>query len=82
MPRYFFNTSEGSRDEDDVGVHLPGPAEARREAIRYGGSLLHDDPDIIDDTGGLRVEVVDEAGRLCAAVLIQAVDAARSRRAR
>jgi hypothetical protein len=80
MPRYFFHTSDGSSDEDDVGVILADPAEARREAIRYGGSLLHDDPDIIDTTGGLRIEAIDENGRLCSAVLIQAIDAERSRR--
>ena len=48
MPRYFFHTSDGSRDQDDVGVELNDAATARREAIRYGGSLLHDNPEIVD----------------------------------
>ncbi|MHA4835888.1 DUF6894 family protein [Sphingopyxis sp. MSC1_008] len=80
MPRYYFHTSDGARDEDDVGVVLSDAAAARREAIRYGGSLLHDDPEIIDANGGLRIEVVDEDGVFCAAVLIQAVDARQAGR--
>ncbi|GGJ42198.1 hypothetical protein CDQ92_07745 [Sphingopyxis bauzanensis] len=80
MPRYFFHTSDGSCDRDDVGVELADPAAARREAIRYGGSLLHDNPDIIAATNGLRVEVVDEQGQFCTAVLIHAVDAERGTR--
>ncbi|WP_326914904.1 DUF6894 family protein [Sphingopyxis chilensis] len=79
MPRYFFHTSDGSRDQDDVGVELNDAATARREAIRYGGSLLHDNPEIVDAHGGLRIEVVDESGVFCAAVLIQAVDADQAR---
>lgn len=77
MPRYFFHTLNGSSDEDEVGVELPDVAAARREAIRYGGSLLHDDPDIMAGAGNLRIEVVDDRGRLCSAILIQAVDSER-----
>lgn len=80
MPRFFFHTSDGSCDEDNIGVELHDAAAARREAVRYGGSLLHDDPDMIDNNGGLRIEVVDEAGSFCAAVLIQAVDAKQGRK--
>jgi hypothetical protein len=80
MPRYYFHTTDGSRDEDDVGVVLSDAAAARREAIRYGGSLLHDDPEIIDANGGLRIEVVDEDGVFCAVVLIHAVDARQAGR--
>jgi len=75
MPRYFFHTTDGSRDEDDIGVELADRVAARREALRYGGSLLHDDPDLVEANGALRVEVVDEDGQFCSAVLIQAVDA-------
>lgn len=77
MPRYFFHTCDGSCDRDEVGVELVSAAAARREAIRYGGSLLQDDPDIIGAAHGLRVDVIDEDGQFCAAVLIHAVDAAR-----
>jgi hypothetical protein len=80
MPRYFFHTCDGSCDQDDVGVDLANPTAARREAIRYGGSLLQDNPDIITATDGLRVDVVDENGQFCAAVLIHAVDAERGPR--
>ena len=80
MPRYFFHTSDGGRDEDEVGVELADAVAARREAVRYSGSLVHDDPDILDANSGLRVEVVDEKGRFCSAVLIQAVDAECAKR--
>ena len=80
MPRYFFHTINGSSDEDEVGIELPDIAAARREAIRYGGSLLQDDPDILAGNGSLRIEVVDECERFCIAILIQAIDAERSSR--
>jgi len=79
MPRFYFHTCDGSCDVDDVGIELRDAASARREAIRYGGSLLNDDPNIIEDNGTLRVEVVDEDGALCSAVLIQAVDTHQTR---
>lgn len=80
MPRYFFHTLNGSSDQDEVGVELPDVAAARREAIRYGGSLLQDDPDIMAGAGSLRIEVIDERGYFCTAILIQTVDGERSRK--
>ncbi len=44
MPHYFFNTSNGSPHVDDAGMDLPDLDAARREAVRYGGGLLSDDP--------------------------------------
>ncbi|HET6526862.1 DUF6894 family protein [Sphingopyxis sp.] len=75
MPRYFFHTRDGKRDLDDDGMELPDAGAARREAVRFGGSLLNDDPDMLSNDHGLRVEAVDEDGALCFAVIILAVDA-------
>jgi hypothetical protein len=70
MPHYFFNTSNGSPHIDDVGMDLPGIDAARREAVRYGGSLLSDDPDMVMQDNGLRIDVLDEAGSPCFAVRV------------
>ena len=74
MTRYYFHTSDGSREYDDVGVELADDAAARREAVRYIGSLLQDEPDIIENEHGLRVNVVDEAGRGKFAIAVTALD--------
>lgn len=75
MRRYFFHTRDGYREIDEVGVDLPDDAAAGLEAIRYGGSLLADDPQIMRQDQGLRVECVDDAGRLCFTLLVTSVDA-------
>ena len=74
MTRYYFHTSDGSRQYDDVGVELADDDAARREAVRYIGSLLQDEPDIIENEHGLRVNVVDEAGRVKFAIAVTALD--------
>lgn len=63
MPRYFFHTTNGSPHRDEDGMTLPDIDAARREAIRYGGSLLSDDPDMVIGGNGMRIDVVDEAGQ-------------------
>lgn len=74
MPQYFFNTSNGSPHIDDAGMDLPDIKAARREAIRYGGSLLSDDPDMVMQDNGFRIDVVDEAGSRCFAVRVVVED--------
>ena len=74
MARYFFHTSDGTRQYDDVGVELADDAAARREAVRYSGSLLQDEPDIVQNEHGLRINVVDEAGHVKFAILVSALD--------
>lgn len=74
MPRYFFHTSDGVRHIDDEGIELADDAAARREAVRYGGNLLGDDPDMLVADRGLRVEVTDREGRVRFAVLVSALD--------
>lgn len=70
MPHYFFNTSNGSPHIDDAGMDLPDIDAARREAVRYGGSLLVDDPNMVMHDSGLRIEVIDTTGKRCFAVCV------------
>jgi hypothetical protein len=73
MPRYFFHTRDGQRHIDDEGWELPDDMSARREAVRYGGSLLADDPDMLLGPKDFRVDVSDEDGALRFAVVMVAV---------
>lgn len=74
MPRYFFHTRDGIRHIDDEGVELADDAAARREAVRYGGNLLGDDPDMLLTDSGLSVEVTDQHGRVRFAVMMSTLD--------
>jgi hypothetical protein len=42
MPRYFFHIHDGEDQPDTEGVELPGPAEARAEAVVATGEALKD----------------------------------------
>ncbi len=77
MPRFYFHSSSGRAEFDDEGVDLADTAAARLEAARYAGHLLADDPALVNDTTTLRIEVTDEKGCLCCAVIVSAVDAHR-----
>lgn len=70
MPRYYFHICNGSQDIDEQGHELPDKAAAQREAARYGGGLLHDDPDLLMRGGDLRINVTDEYGAFCCAVVL------------
>lgn len=76
MPRYCFHTADGHEDRDPEGVELPDPGAARKEAIRYAGAVMQDEPDVLWDGRDFRVSVVDEAQRLGVTVITLAVDAA------
>ncbi len=75
MGRYFFHTRDGHREIDEVGIDLPDDRSAGWEAVRYCGSLLADDPQILRHDQSLRVECVDDAGRLVYTLLVTSVDA-------
>lgn len=70
MPQYYFNTSNGSPHIDDIGMDLADIDAARREAVRYGGSLLSDDPDMVMQDNGLRIDVLDAVGAPCFVVRV------------
>lgn len=74
MAVYFFHMQGSKREYDDEGLELAGDEEARREAIRYGGNLLYDEPDILSRNDGLRINVVNAEGQLRFAVVINALD--------
>jgi hypothetical protein len=78
MPRYFFNTADGTRDRDAVGVQLRDDAAARKQAIKYAGEVMHDEPDVLWDGREFRVEVVNEKDDLLFTVITLAVDAPAS----
>lgn len=75
MPRYFFHTADGGKHRDREGIDCPNRAAARREAIRYAGSVLHDEPDLFRDGRDFRVEVTDESQRPLFTVIMLAIDA-------
>ena len=73
MPRYFFHTRDGQRHIDDEGWELPDDRTARREAVRYGGNLLADHPDMLLGDADFRVDVSDERGALRFAIVMVAI---------
>jgi hypothetical protein len=62
MPRYFFNTADGTRVPDDLGVDLQDVAAARSAAITYAGEILSSEPHLLDDDHHFTVEVTADAG--------------------
>lgn len=57
--RYFFKLTNGVREMDLAGTELHDEDAARREAVRFAGELLKDDPALLDH-GQLLVSVRDE----------------------
>ncbi len=44
---YFFDTANGDSNTDEHGVKLSSDDEAIWEAVRFAGSMLHHQPDIL-----------------------------------
>jgi hypothetical protein len=63
MPRYFFNSEDGSLFCDEDGAEIPDLATARREAVRLLGESLQQGPGLMDANGWFRIEVTDEQRR-------------------
>lgn len=57
--RYFFRVTNGVRELDLAGTELLDEDVARREAVRFAGELLKDDPALLDH-GQLLVSVHNE----------------------
>ena len=74
MPRYMFDVEDHIHDQDDRGMELPGPAEARAEAVAYLGAILRDDPGVLEDGAELRVRVHEIDGPEICCVFVRAVD--------
>lgn len=77
MPRYHFNSADGSREPDREGTELPDEASARTEAIKFAGEVLKHAPEQLWESGQWRVEVTDDNGALLFTVITLTVDAAR-----
>ena len=75
MPRYFFHTADGSRDRDLEGVDLEDHGVARKEAIKFAGSVLNDQPSVLWDGRDFRVEVTNRKGDLLFTIITLAVNA-------
>lgn len=45
MPRYYFHVEDGQSYTDLQGTELDDLQAARREAVRFAGSLLADQPE-------------------------------------
>ena len=62
MPRFHFNVYDGVELLDDKGVELPDTNFARREAIRYAGTLLEDGANKGSLGNEWRMEVTTDSG--------------------
>lgn len=80
MPRYFFHTADGSRDLDREGIDCADDGAARKQAIRYAGEVMRDEPQVLWDDHDFRVEVMNEAEDLLFTVVMISIDAPASGR--
>ena len=78
MPRYFFHTADGSRDLDREGFDCADDGAARKQAIRYAGEVMRDEPQVLWDGRDFRVEVMNEAEDLLFTVVMISIDAPAS----
>jgi len=68
MPRYFFDTENGSPFHDSDGVELADADEARLYAIRFAGQCVATDAALLAQGEDFRVEVRNDEGLLLLAV--------------
>ena len=61
MARYFFDTVDGIRSDDDQGMELTDLSAARKQAIIYAGEVLNHDPEVLWDGRDFKVFVKDES---------------------
>lgn len=62
MPRFFFHTETEIRSTDTVGTECLDHIQARREAIRTCGQMMHDCAEGFWGSRPWRVTVTDSAG--------------------
>lgn len=62
MARFFFNTADGTREDDSVGAELPSLAAARIHALTFLSDLIAGEPTLLDDGHDFVVEVTDDQG--------------------
>jgi hypothetical protein len=62
METYFFHTDTDNRNTDIAGVELESAREARVEAIKMCGQMMHEAPDSFWGTRPWSVTVTDQKG--------------------
>lgn len=72
MSHYYFDLSDGTREEDTVGVEFASLDKARAQAVRYASELLRDNEDGLWQGHRLCVELRDENRQLLATVVTSA----------
>jgi hypothetical protein len=78
MPRYFFHTADGRRERDTEGTELPDHNTARRKAVKFAGTVLSQQPEILWDGHDFRIEVTDHNGLMLFTIIMLAVNAPAS----
>lgn len=59
MPRFYFHTETDVRTTDTEGMEFPGYEEAKHEAIRTAGQLMHDTPQTFLESGPWSVSLTN-----------------------
>ena len=70
MPRYFFHLHDGVDIPDLQGTVLPGPKEAKAQAILTTGEIVRDVSE--GPAEELRMDVVDEANQTICVITFKA----------
>lgn len=78
MPRYFFHVHDGQNWRDDDGTEFPGLDEARLEAVRYVGRLVHDQARSIAAGEDWHLELTDATGLILFRIDVLASNTAAS----
>ena len=74
MSRYFFHADHGRWASAAVGAEFPFYDLARKEAIRFAGALMAEDPDVFCRGKEFRVEATDDNGALLFTIVLSAMD--------
>ncbi len=75
MALYRFNVIDSLGLVDETGTHLADDETAKRQAIRFAGELLSQDPTELMTQGQMRIEVLDADNLLFFAVSIELAEA-------
>lgn len=74
--RYFFHTQTYRRETDHDGAEFATGAEARQEAIRTFGQMMHDAPEGFWGSRPWSVIVTDAEGMICWEISVDGYSAA------
>jgi hypothetical protein len=72
---FFFNVAGAVYDPDGEGVEFATISEARIEAVKFAGRMLHDRPDLAWRGEEYRVEVTDQNQLILFTFIALGVDA-------